>query len=51
MVNMRAYIVDDERLAVDRLTRLLAATGRVEIVGSETDPVAALEFLRSTRSA
>jgi two-component system LytT family response regulator len=48
MVNMRAYVVDDERLAVDRLTRLLAATGRVEIVGSETDPVAALELLRST---
>jgi two-component system LytT family response regulator len=48
MVNMRAYVVDDERLAVDRLTRLLAATGRAEIVGSETDPVAALEFLRAT---
>ena len=45
---MRAYLVDDERLAIDRLTRLLAATGRVEIVGSQTDPVAALEFLRAT---
>jgi two-component system LytT family response regulator len=45
---MRAYIVDDERLAVDRLTRLLNATGRVTIAGSATDPVAALEFLRAT---
>ena len=48
MVNMRAYIVDDERLAVERLTRLLNATGRVTIAGSATDPVAALEFLRAT---
>jgi two-component system, LytTR family, response regulator len=45
---MRAYVVDDERLAVERLTRLLAATGRVTIVGSATDPVAALEFLRAS---
>jgi len=45
---MRAYLVDDERLAIERLTRLLTATGRVEIAGSETDPVAALEFLRAT---
>jgi two-component system LytT family response regulator len=45
---IRAFIVDDERLAVERLTRLLTATGRVVIVGSATDPVAALEFLRTT---
>ena len=45
---MRAYLVDDERLAVERLTRLLNATGRVTIAGSATDPVAALEFLRAT---
>jgi two-component system, LytTR family, response regulator len=44
---IRAYIVDDERLAVERLTRLLNRTGRVEIAGSTTDPEAALEFLRS----
>jgi two-component system LytT family response regulator len=42
---MRAYIVDDERLAVERLTRLLTATGRVVIAGSATDPEAALAFL------
>jgi two-component system LytT family response regulator len=44
----RAYIVDDERLAVQRLTRLLEATGRVQIAGSTTDPEAALAFLQST---
>ena len=44
---MRVYLVDDERLAVERLTRLLNATGRVTIVGSATDPEDALEFLRS----
>jgi two-component system LytT family response regulator len=44
---MRAYIVDDERLAVERLTRLLNATGRVEIVGAETDPEPALAFLQA----
>src|SRR5437773_9964781 len=44
---LRAYIVDDERLAVQRLTRLLQATARVHIVGSEIDPEAALAFLRA----
>jgi two-component system LytT family response regulator len=45
---MRAYLVDDERLAIDRLTRLLDATGRVAIVGSSTDPETALAALRRT---
>lgn len=44
---LRAYVVDDERLAVERLTRLLVATGRVEITGSTTDPEEALAFLRA----
>jgi two-component system LytT family response regulator len=44
---MRAYVVDDERLAVERLKRLLQATGRVEIAGATTDPEAALAFLRA----
>src|SRR5882757_9755100 len=47
MVTMRAYIVDDERLAVERLTRLLNATGRATIAGSTTDPEAALAFLQA----
>src|SRR5215203_5058384 len=45
---MRTYIVDDERLAVERLTRLLNATGRVTIFGSQTDPETALAVLRDT---
>ena len=46
---LRAYIVDDELLAVKRLTRLLEATGRVEVAGSTTDPEAALTFLQRNR--
>jgi two-component system LytT family response regulator len=45
---IRAFVVDDERLAVERLTRLLTATGRVTIAGSTTDPEAALAFLAAT---
>jgi len=44
---MRAYIVDDEKLAISRLTRLLDATRRVTVVGSSTDPEEALAFLRT----
>ncbi|MGH9396689.1 MAG: LytR/AlgR family response regulator transcription factor [Terriglobia bacterium] len=43
----RAYLVDDEPLALKRLSRLLEATQRVEISGSSTDPEAALSFLRA----
>jgi len=42
---IRAYLVDDEPLALKRLSRMLAATGRVEIVGSNTDPVNAAEAI------
>jgi two-component system LytT family response regulator len=42
---LRAYLVDDEPLALRRLARLLRATGRVDIVGSATDAEAALSFL------
>ena len=44
---LRGYVVDDERLAVERLNRLLEATGRVQLVGSTIDPEAALAFLRT----
>lgn len=44
---LRAFIVDDERLAITRLRRLLDASARVEVVGTATDPVAALETLRT----
>ena len=46
---MRAYVVDDEPLAVARLRHLLDETGRVEIVGSAIDPRTALEDVRRTR--
>lgn len=43
---LRAYLVDDEFLALKRLGRLLDATERVEVAGSATDPSTALEFLQ-----
>lgn len=39
---IRAFIVDDERLAIERLGRLLGQTERVQVVGSSTDPADAL---------
>lgn len=47
MSPIRAYVVDDEPLAVERLTRLLRQTGRVEIAGTATDPVDAAAWLRA----
>jgi two-component system LytT family response regulator len=46
MTSLRAFVVDDEKLAVDRLVRLLEATGRVLIAGTSTDPMDALDRLR-----
>jgi two-component system LytT family response regulator len=37
-MKLRAYVVDDEPLALDRLRRLLEKTGRVEVTGTTTDP-------------
>ena len=34
----RVFVVDDEELAIRRLVRLLAATDRVEVAGTATDP-------------
>lgn len=42
---LRVYLVDDEPLALKRLSRLLRQTGRVEIAGSTTDPREGLEYL------
>lgn len=44
---LRAYLVDDEPLALERLGRLLAAFPQIEIAGTANDPAAALEFLAS----
>lgn len=42
---IRAFIVDDERLAIQRLERLLRETGRVAVVGSAIDPEDAIARL------
>jgi two-component system LytT family response regulator len=42
---LRAFVVDDEPLAVKRLIRLLNSTGRVDVTGSATDPHEALVAL------
>ncbi|MBK9167500.1 MAG: response regulator transcription factor [Bryobacterales bacterium] len=45
---IRAFVVDDEPLAVRRLERLLAESGRVTVAGSATDPERAIEVLKHT---
>jgi two-component system, LytTR family, response regulator len=44
-IPLRAYLVDDEPLALERLTRLLANFEDVTIAGTATDPAEALRFL------
>jgi len=41
----RAYLVDDEPLALERLERLLARFGNLEVAGRTTEPAQALDFL------
>jgi two-component system LytT family response regulator len=41
-MDMRAFLVDDEALALKRLQRMLVATKRVQIAGTCTDPVEAV---------
>ena len=43
---LQVFLVDDEPLALKRLARLLGETGKVEIVGQETDPQTALSQLQ-----
>jgi two-component system LytT family response regulator len=44
---IRAFLVDDEPLAVSRLSRLLNETGRVTVEGFSNDPVDAIAWLSS----
>jgi len=44
---IKAFLVDDKPLALERLRRMLHATGRVEIAGASTDPVDALDQIRA----
>ncbi|MGO9838130.1 MAG: LytR/AlgR family response regulator transcription factor, partial [Polyangiaceae bacterium] len=46
---LRAFVVDDEPLAVKRLRRQLEATGRVEVAGDTTDPRKAVQAIRVAR--
>jgi two-component system LytT family response regulator len=47
---IRAFVVDDEPLAVKRLSRMLRETGRVEVVGGSSDPIDALAALAALSS-
>ncbi len=44
-MKLRAYLVDDEPLALERLRRLLKRTGSVEVTGSTTEPEKAVAAL------
>jgi two-component system LytT family response regulator len=44
-MKLRAYLVDDEPLALERLRRLLESTGRVEVIGSTIEPEKAVVAL------
>ena len=44
---LRAYLVDDESLAIERLQRLLSSFDSILIAGSATDPMKALDYLSS----
>lgn len=46
---MKAYLIDDEPLAVRRLRRLLEETGRVEVTGESNNPSQALKQIRKLR--
>jgi two-component system, LytTR family, response regulator len=48
---LNAYLVDDEPLALERLERQLAQFDEIAIVGRESDPARAVEFLNSSEAA
>jgi two-component system LytT family response regulator len=45
MKNLRVFLLDDEPLALKRLSRLLVETGKVEIIGQTTEPLQALQVI------
>lgn len=45
MKKLRVFLVDDEPLALKRLSRLLVETGKVEIVGQTTEPLKAVQII------
>lgn len=48
---LRAYLVDDEPLALERLQRLLAQFSQIQIIGSATDPAEAVTVLNGSDEA
>jgi two-component system, LytTR family, response regulator len=48
---LRAYLVDDEQLAIERLRRLLDRFDSISIIGSSIDPAQALEVLNDGSGA
>ncbi|MGA2220126.1 MAG: LytTR family DNA-binding domain-containing protein [Terracidiphilus sp.] len=42
---LRAYLVDDEPLAIERLTRMLTPFDNIQIAASANDPTQALDYL------
>jgi two-component system LytT family response regulator len=46
-MKLRAYLVDDEPLALERLARMLEKSGRVEVIGSATEPEKAVREIGS----
>lgn len=48
-MKLRAYLVDDEPLALERLRRLLERTGQVDVIGSATEPEQAVAALTGER--
>ncbi len=48
---LRAYLVDDESLALERLERLLGEFSQLLIAGKASDPARAVEFLNSAEGA
>jgi two-component system LytT family response regulator len=46
-VPLTVYVLDDERIAVSRLARMLSGDARVSVVGSSTNPVRAVDEIRT----
>ncbi len=44
---LRAFLVDDEPLAIERLSRLLARHSSLRVIGSATDPQKAVDLLNA----
>lgn len=50
MKKLRVFLIDDEPLALKRLSRLLAETGKIEIIGQTTEPLKALQIIPKTQA-